>query len=129
MTNIRPGQDSNSVLLSFEPKPDRASHRGRPTIREMRIMRSRMCLSVCLWGGGGRIRQCQRRETRRQLDVNVSFPKAPLPPPSLILLCKRQKAVTAYLKSNQLLPFDFALWHRRSPANASRRHPTSYVIL
>ena len=32
MTNIRPGWDLNPVCLplSFEPQPDRMSHRGRP---------------------------------------------------------------------------------------------------
>ena len=31
MTNFRPGQDSDPVHLSFEPKPDRISHRVRPS--------------------------------------------------------------------------------------------------
>ena len=30
MTNIRPGQGSNPVPLSFEPQPDRMCHRERP---------------------------------------------------------------------------------------------------
>ena len=30
MTNIRPGLDSNPVVLSFKPQPDQMSHRRRP---------------------------------------------------------------------------------------------------